>query len=43
MKVTVFWDIVLCNLVEVYQHLGGVYCRHHQCDDYADNGGSMHL
>lgn len=23
MKITVFWDLMLCNLVDVYQHLVG--------------------
>jgi hypothetical protein len=28
MKCTAFWDIVPCNLTEVYLHLRGVYCVH---------------
>jgi hypothetical protein len=27
-KVTVFWDVVPCSLVEVYQCLRGAYCLH---------------
>jgi hypothetical protein len=30
LKITVFWDVVLCNLEEIYQRLGGTYCLHLQ-------------
>jgi hypothetical protein len=30
MKTTVFWDIVLCSLVEVYWRFRGACCLHHQ-------------
>jgi hypothetical protein len=30
MKVTVFWDVAPCSLVEVYQHFRGACCLHHQ-------------
>jgi hypothetical protein len=39
MKMTVFWVVALCRLVEVYRRFRGVYCPHHQGDD----GGSKHL
>jgi hypothetical protein len=25
-KITVFWDVILCSLVEVQWHFGGIYC-----------------
>jgi hypothetical protein len=35
MKMTAFWDILKCSLVEVDQHFRSVY--------YPDDGGSTHL
>jgi hypothetical protein len=32
MKMTAFWDIVPCNLVEEDRCFGGTYCFHHQGD-----------
>jgi hypothetical protein len=32
-KMTVFWDVAPCSLVEVYQRFRGAYCFHHQGDD----------
>jgi hypothetical protein len=32
MKMTVFWDVASCGLVEVYQHFSGACCLHHQGD-----------
>jgi hypothetical protein len=29
MRITVFWDVVPCNLVEVYRHFRGSCCLHH--------------
>jgi hypothetical protein len=29
-KITVFWNVVPCNLEEIYQSLGGTYCLHLQ-------------
>jgi hypothetical protein len=33
-KMTVFWDVVLCSVVEVYYCFRGAYCLHHQGTDY---------
>jgi hypothetical protein len=33
MKMTVFWDVAPCILVEVYRHFGGACCLHHQGDE----------
>jgi hypothetical protein len=33
MKMAVFWVVMLCSLVEVYQHLRGTCCLYHQCDE----------
>jgi hypothetical protein len=33
MKMTVFWDIALSSLVEVYLCFRGAYCLHHQGDE----------
>jgi hypothetical protein len=30
MKLTVFWDVALCSLVEVYRRFRGAYSLHHQ-------------
>jgi hypothetical protein len=32
MKMTVFWDVALCSLVEVYQRFRGACCLHHRGD-----------
>jgi hypothetical protein len=32
MKMTAFWDVAPCSLVEVYGRLRGSYCLHHQGD-----------
>jgi hypothetical protein len=32
MKMTVFWDVAPCSLVEVYRRFRGAYCLHHQSD-----------
>jgi hypothetical protein len=31
-KMTTFWDIVTCSLVEVVWRFRGTYCLHHQVD-----------
>jgi hypothetical protein len=33
LKMTVFWDVAPCSLVEVYECLRGAYCVHHQGDE----------
>jgi hypothetical protein len=33
MKMTVFWVIAPCSLVEVYRRFRGTYCLHHQGDE----------
>jgi hypothetical protein len=43
MKVTAFWDIELCILIEVGQHFRGAYCLHHQGYDVAIYPRSCHL
>jgi hypothetical protein len=30
MEATVFWDIMLCSLIKVYQGFSGKYCLHLQ-------------
>jgi hypothetical protein len=30
MKMTVFWDVAQCSLVEVYRRFRGACCLHHQ-------------
>jgi hypothetical protein len=32
MNMTVFWDVALCCVVDVYWCFGDAYCLHHQCD-----------
>jgi hypothetical protein len=43
MKMTVFWDIAPCSLVEINLYFRGTYCLHHQSDHRPDDGGSKHL
>jgi hypothetical protein len=43
MKVTAFWDMALCSLVEVDRRFRGAYCLHRQGDHRPDYGGSKHL
>jgi hypothetical protein len=33
MKMTVFWDVTLCSLVEVYRRFRGACCLNHQGDE----------
>jgi hypothetical protein len=40
MKMTVFWDVALCSLVEIDRRFRGAYCLHHQ-DDRHYEGGSV--
>jgi hypothetical protein len=30
MKMTVFWDVASCSLIEIDQHLRCAYCLHHK-------------
>jgi hypothetical protein len=39
MKITVFWDVGPCSLVEIGRRFKGAYCLHYSLDD----GGSKHL
>jgi hypothetical protein len=38
MKVTVFWDVARCSLIEINRRFGDVYCLNHHYDD----GGIKH-
>jgi hypothetical protein len=38
MKMTVFWDVAPCSLVEVYCHFRDVCCCHQK--DHPDDGGN---
>jgi hypothetical protein len=42
MKMAVFWVVVPCSLVEVYQRFRGTCCLHHHGDD-DDDGGTKYL
>jgi hypothetical protein len=33
MKVTVFWDVALCSVIEEYRRFRGACCFYHQGDD----------
>jgi hypothetical protein len=43
LKMTVFWDVAPCNLVEIYRHFTGTCCLHHQGDDIPDDGSSKYF
>jgi hypothetical protein len=34
MNMTVFWEVVLCCLVEIDRRFRGTYCLHHQVGQY---------
>jgi hypothetical protein len=38
-KITAFWDVAPCSVVEIGRRFKGAYCLHHQGDD----GSSTHL
>jgi hypothetical protein len=40
MKMTVFWDVAPCSLVEIYLRFRGAYCLNHQGND--GRGGTHH-
>jgi hypothetical protein len=42
MKMTVFWDVAPCRLVEVYQRFRGARCFHHEGNDHPDDGHIKH-
>jgi hypothetical protein len=42
LKMTAFWDISPCSLVEVHRLFRGAYCLHHEGGE-SDGGGSVHL
>jgi hypothetical protein len=35
MKITVFWDVAPCSLIEVDQYFIGAHCLHHRGDELA--------
>jgi hypothetical protein len=41
-KVTDFWDIALCSLVEIYRRFGDAFSFHLQ-SDHPDNGDSIEI
>jgi hypothetical protein len=43
MKMTDFWDVAPCNLIEIYRRFGGAYCLHNQGDHHPNDGGSKNL
>jgi hypothetical protein len=43
MKMTVFWNVAPCSLVEIGSRFKGAYCLHYQGLDFPDDGGSNHL
>jgi hypothetical protein len=40
-KITVFWDVAPCSLVEVYRRFRGTCCLHHQGDHLIDGDVSI--
>jgi hypothetical protein len=38
-KISIFWDVAPCSIVEVDRRFRGAYCLHHQ----GDEAGSKHL
>jgi hypothetical protein len=42
-KMAVFWVVVPCGLVEVYQRFRGPCCLHRQGNHHPDDGGSKDL
>jgi hypothetical protein len=45
MKVTVFWDVVPCSLLELHQCVRGAYYFHREGDEtnFPDDAGRQHL
>jgi hypothetical protein len=42
MKVTVFFDVVLFILLQIYQCFRDAYCLCHRGDEGSDDGSSVH-
>jgi hypothetical protein len=42
-KMSVFWIVAPCILVEVFRRFKGACCLHHQGDHRSDVRGSKHL
>jgi hypothetical protein len=42
-KMTVFWVVAPCSLVEIYRRFRGACCLHHLGDEGPDDRGSKHL
>jgi hypothetical protein len=42
-KMAVFWVVVQCSLVEIYQRFRGPCCRHHQDNSWRYNPEDSHL
>jgi hypothetical protein len=46
-NISVFWDMLLCRLVHIYQRFGGAVCPHHQGSprkvDFTEGGCSKFL
>jgi hypothetical protein len=41
-KMTVFWYVALCSLVEIDRHFRGAYCLHHKSDEFLRDYTAQH-
>jgi hypothetical protein len=41
-KMTAFWDMASCNLIETDWHFRGAYCLYHQGDDFPETSVYFH-